>query len=156
MLHLQEDCCPQSLMRLIIELPHLSAGTNLQMGHQYCQPCGHAAASGKCLLPAADCCNSHGPHLVALLHADHARQLQPVGGGHGRQNLFALVWTCVVMLPQIPPPTYMTLWSPICQVNVAMAGTGLTQLARKLRHDYGQDAAAAAEQADGLSVSKEA
>lgn len=52
---------------------------------------------------------------------------------------------------QITPVNYNLL-----AVNVAMAGTGITQLARKLRHDYGQDAAAAAEQADGLSVSKEA
>lgn len=39
-------------------------------------------------------------------------------------------------------------------VNVAMAITGIAQLTRKIRHDYGQDTAAV--QGEGLHISKEA
>lgn len=43
------------------------------------------------------------------------------------------------------------------QVNLAMAATGITQLTRKVRHDYGQDAASEAQQAaEGLQISKDA
>jgi len=53
---------------------------------------------------------------------------------------------------QITPVNYNLL-----AVNVAMAATGITQLTRKLRHDYGRDAASEAQQAtESLHVSKEA
>jgi Mitochondrial pyruvate carriers len=53
---------------------------------------------------------------------------------------------------QITPVNYNLL-----AVNVAMAATGITQLTRKLRHDYGRDAALEAQQAtERLHVSKEA
>ena len=53
---------------------------------------------------------------------------------------------------QITPVNYNLL-----AVNVAMAATGITQLTRKLRHDYGSDAASEAQQAtDTLHVSKDA
>ena len=58
-------------------------------------------------------------------------------------------WQCLM---QITPVNYNLL-----AVNVAMAATGLTQLGRKLRHDYGTDAASEAQHAtDSLQTSKEA
>jgi mitochondrial pyruvate carrier 2 len=52
---------------------------------------------------------------------------------------------------QITPVNYNLL-----AVNVAMAATGITQLTRKLRHDYGMDAASDAQASDTLQISKDA
>jgi Mitochondrial pyruvate carriers len=52
---------------------------------------------------------------------------------------------------QITPVNYNLL-----AVNLAMAATGITQLTRKLRHDYGMDTASEAQQTtESLHMSKE-